>query len=202
MASSYLYHVMRHTDDQHNGGEFTELRGTHWTLAEANAAARKDLLNSWSRDFFETYEVTTDSDGMVDVEATCPEGEIMHVYIKRKQAPPRPQPPAPKAAPKSKPSSSKTGKGAASHADANVQPHALAPRHVWIIVQTDYEHHTDEEGRSHVASHLAFDCLEHANRDARLLLLEAAGQELDDDDSDPDFEEECDELNRGSADAP
>ena len=201
---THLIHPAGHTDDQHNGGEDTELRGTHWTLAAANAAARKDLLSSWSRDFFESYEVTTDSDGAVDVEATCPEGEIMHVYIERKKAPPRAQPPTPKATPRPKPSSSNAGKSLASGADPNVQPQALAPKHVWIILQTDYQHHSDEKGHSRIASDVAYDSLKIANDAARQLLLEAAWQELDDDhDSDEvDFDVECNELNRGSLDRP
>lgn len=76
-----------HTDDQHHGSEFTALRGLYWTLEEPNAAARTDLLDEWDDDFFESHEITEDEDGMVNVEATCPEGEIMCVYIEQNEAP-------------------------------------------------------------------------------------------------------------------
>ncbi|KZP33967.1 hypothetical protein FIBSPDRAFT_1035882, partial [Athelia psychrophila] len=210
MASSYMYHVMRHTDDQHHGVEDTDLRGTYWTLEEANAAARKDLTE-WSPDFFESYDVTMDDDGMVDIEATCPEGEIMHVYIEKKKAPPRPQPPIAKPIPETKPSSSATKeKSLTLDADLNVQLHALAPKDVWVILQTDYDHHTDEEGRSHLASAVVYDSLKRANEIARALLLEAAGhdpeeEQDEDDEMDEDevaFPVECSELNKGSLDKP
>ncbi|KZP14076.1 hypothetical protein FIBSPDRAFT_868683 [Athelia psychrophila] len=184
MASSYMYHVLRHCSD-----EGAELRGSYWTVEEANAAARRDLLNEWDRDDFDMYDVTSDSDGMVDIEANIPDGQNMHVYIQKKRAP---------LPPKSKTSSSnKRGRVMASDADPDVHPHALAPKHIWIIMQTDYEHHTDEQGRCHLASYTSFVSLSEANKAARDLLLEAAGIE-----DEEEMDVELNEVNTGSAKKP
>jgi hypothetical protein len=127
------------------------------------------LPDEWSLDFFEEYRETT-KDGMVSVKAMCPEGEAMSVYIRKKEMK---NPPA-----KSLASTNQTAQ----------------PSTVWIVLQTDYAHHTDEEGRSHVASSTAYDDLEDANAAARELLLEACGIE----DSDDEGGLELSEVNLGS----
>lgn len=134
--------------------------------------ASKDLLNEWERDFFEQYEASVDEEGMVNIEATCPEGEVMRVFVEKKRAPPGKTPP-PKAAVAS---------------GSTTQPGALAPKYVWIVMRTDYDHHTDEEGRSSVACSTAYDSLKQANEAARDLLLEACGVE-DGEDSLPEMNE-------------
>ncbi|KAJ7110358.1 hypothetical protein C8R43DRAFT_165558 [Mycena crocata] len=154
---AYLYHVMRHTDESYGGGE-TEIRGTYMTLEEANAAARVDLTKEWDLDFFNTYEVE-EEEGMVSVTAECPEGETMSVYIDKKAAP-------------NVVGSSKEKKSARSK-----PPREL--KEVWIIMQTDFEHHTDEEGRSDLASGSAYESLQDANQAAREALFEACGVEDD-----------------------
>lgn len=123
---------------------------------------------------FETYEEEVDDDGMVEIEATFPEGETMRVYVDKK--------PAPKSAKLAK---------KRTHTPA---PHPLAA--VWIVVQTDYEHHTDQVGHSHVASTYAYDTIKDANESAREILMETCGA----DDSDGKEELEFDqEENRGSS---
>ncbi|KAJ7606876.1 hypothetical protein FB45DRAFT_1040821 [Roridomyces roridus] len=52
-----------------------------------------------------------------------------------------------------------------------------APKDVWVIMQTDYDHHTDEEGRSHLASQVVFESLQEANKEARWALCETCGFE-------------------------
>ncbi|KAJ7292741.1 hypothetical protein C8J57DRAFT_1266934 [Mycena rebaudengoi] len=171
---AYLYHVMRHTNDQHNGGEHTEIRGTYTTLREANSAARVDLTKSWALDFFESHEVEVE-DGMVTVTGHCPEGEIMTVYIEKKPVPAGSRAPMQaKAAPK---------KTAAASVRSDL-------KEVWIIIQTDFEHHTDEEGRSDVASEMAYESVQDANRAARYVLMDACGVEDDDEWHDIELEEE------------
>ncbi|KAJ6611471.1 hypothetical protein B0H10DRAFT_2056089 [Mycena sp. CBHHK59/15] len=152
-SGEYIYHVMRHTEDHHNG-EHTEIRGTYATLKEANAAARVDLTKD--------HEVE-EEDGMVSVTAECPEGEIMTVYVEKKAAP--------KLVATLR--ASKQGKTTAKNPPATVSP----LKEVWIIVQTDYAHHTDEEGRSDVASSQAYEAVRDANFAARDALLDACGVE-------------------------
>ncbi|KAJ7640965.1 hypothetical protein FB45DRAFT_1053619 [Roridomyces roridus] len=147
-TDAYIYHVMRHTDDHHNGGSDTQVRGMYTTLKEANAAAR----------------VEEDDEGMVSVEAECPEGEMMSVYIEKKKAP-KGLTKAPTSKPKAKTSAEKPA----------------APKDVWVIMQTDYVHHTDEKGRSHLASSDAYGSLLEANEAGRSILCETCGFEEDDD---------------------
>ncbi|KAJ7455921.1 hypothetical protein B0H11DRAFT_2066292 [Mycena galericulata] len=168
---AYIYHVMRHTDDGHNGGD-TEIRGSYATLKEANAAARVDLTREWSPSFFDSHEIEVE-DGMVSVTAECPEGEIMNVYIEKTEAPGR----------------SKEKKLAAPKSQAT------SLKEVWIIVQTDFEHHTDEEGRSDIAVGTVYESLREANEAARYVLFETCGAE-DDEDELPGVE--LSEQNRGS----
>lgn len=142
-------------------------------MEEANAVARKDLLEEWDDDYFESYEVTEpeDNDGMVQVDATCPEGEIMQVSIVKMKAPPQPTS-------ESRTSlSTKNGKRPAVEEELEVRPHALAPKRVYVITQTDYDHHTDEDGRSHIAISVAYDTLEDANEAAREHLLDVSGED-------------------------
>ena len=67
-------------NDRHGGLQDTSVVGIFSSRNEANKAARADLLNEWSIDFFETYEVEED-DGLVVVTAICPEGEEMTVTV-------------------------------------------------------------------------------------------------------------------------
>ncbi|KAG8995618.1 hypothetical protein FRB95_011383 [Tulasnella sp. JGI-2019a] len=186
--SGFIYHVMRHTDDRHMGGEYTTLRGTHWTLKEANAAVRQDLIKEWSMDTFVEYEEEVDDDGIVEITATFPEGEIMRVYVDKK--------PAPK--PKSKPPVNPAVKEHMAHPATTMIVEPL--KAVWIVVQTDYQHHTDRKGRSHVVSDDAYDSLKAANEAAREALLETCGAEIN---SDDEYNEDSIEIgpeeNRGSA---
>ncbi|KAJ7675853.1 hypothetical protein DFH06DRAFT_1170764 [Mycena polygramma] len=178
-TDAYIYHVMRHTDDRHNGGEDTEIRGSYATLKEANAAARVDLTKEWDLNFFESHEVEVDSDGMVSVTAECPEGEIMSVFIEKKKVAQS----VAKVVQK---------KSTAQEADIPVL------KEVWIITQTDYEHHTDEEGRSSIAVSTVYESLREANEAARYALLDACGIE-DEDDDDTFAGIELTEENRDSA---
>jgi len=184
VTSSYIYHVLRHCSD-----EAAELRGSYWTVEEANAAARRDLLDEWDSDDFDMYDVSSDSDGMVDIAANVIDRQGIHVYIQKKRAPPPPK--------LKTPSSNGRGRGKVANLDTDVHPHALAPKHIWIIMQTDYEHYKDEQGRSHMASDTAFDSLVDANEMARDLLLEAA--EVEDEE---DMDMELNEVNTGSAKKP
>lgn len=80
-----VYYVTRKTIDYHNdyhgGIQDTAVVGTFSSRKEANEVARKDLLNDWNMDFFESYEVE-EEDGLVQVTALCPEGEEMTVTVK------------------------------------------------------------------------------------------------------------------------
>lgn len=51
---------------------------------------------------------------------------------------------------------------------------------VWVIVRTDYEHHTDRKGRSHIVS-AAYGTVKEANSAARKLLAAACRRPRDDD---------------------
>jgi hypothetical protein len=83
-----VYYVTRETIDYHNdftgGLQDTAVVGTFFSREEANQAARKDLLNEWNMDFFESYEVE-EEDGLVKVTAICPEGEEMTVTVEEGQ---------------------------------------------------------------------------------------------------------------------
>lgn len=65
----------------HENSEFDMLQGTYPTLAEANAAAERNLLKEWDRDFFPTYDVTRDAEGLVTVNAIALEGETFTVRV-------------------------------------------------------------------------------------------------------------------------
>src|SRR5271155_5739220 len=84
-AERAMYIVTRETIDYHNdprgGIHDNAIVGTFSSRKEANKAARTDLLNEWSMDFFESYEVE-EEDGLVTVTAICPEGEEMTVTVK------------------------------------------------------------------------------------------------------------------------
>jgi hypothetical protein len=68
-------------DNRNDFGDRTELRGTYATEALAKAAAKRDLLDEWDREFFELYKEDYDGHrGVYDVYAEFPEGEAMGVY--------------------------------------------------------------------------------------------------------------------------
>lgn len=81
-----VYHVIYEMIDYHNdpngGAREKSVKGTYVSLEKANEAARKELFYEWDRDFFEEYDEEVDH-GMVTIDATCPEGEQMSVYVKR-----------------------------------------------------------------------------------------------------------------------
>jgi hypothetical protein len=83
-----VYYVTRESIDYHNDRhgsiQDTAVVGTFFSRKEANQAARADLLNEWSMDFFESYEVE-EEDGLVKVTAVCPEGEEMTVTVEEGQ---------------------------------------------------------------------------------------------------------------------
>ena len=87
-ATRKVYYVTRETIDYHNdyngGIQDTAVIGTFSSRKKANQAARTDLLNEWSMDFFESYEVE-EEDGLVKVTALCPEGEEMTVTVEEGQ---------------------------------------------------------------------------------------------------------------------
>jgi hypothetical protein len=171
----FMYHVMRHTDDQHNGGEHTEIRGTYWTLDEANDAARHDLLREWSQDFFEEYEEEVDEDdGTVRIEAHCPEGEEMSVYVEKAAAPPKPGAPEP--------------------LKANLPRTSDA---LWIILVVISSDQDDDGSQVDLGNDAVYESLFEANEAAYDIFREKchveAGQPLD-----PDIREE----NRGSQTKP
>ncbi|KAJ7606826.1 hypothetical protein FB45DRAFT_351235 [Roridomyces roridus] len=173
-TEAYIYHVMRNTEDNHKiSPSSTEVRGTYLTLKEANAAARVDLTREWSPTFFESHEIEVDEEGRVSVEAECPDGEMMSVYIEKKKAP-KGLTKAATSKPKAKPQTE--------------EPAAL--KGVWVIMQTDYEHHTDEEGRSHLASSVAYESLREANQAARWVLCETCGFEEENELGEMDSEEQ------------
>ncbi|WWC59095.1 uncharacterized protein I303_101643 [Kwoniella dejecticola CBS 10117] len=97
MTTRPLYQVFRDGIDYHNdpsgGAQDSELRGSYGDYEEAKRAAKKDLTDEWDKDFFETYaEVENGGQtGLFQVNATCPEGEVMTVYIKKVD---RPVPPS------------------------------------------------------------------------------------------------------------
>lgn len=83
-----VYIVKRETIDYHNdpdgGVHYTKIVGTFSSRKEANQAARKDLLNSWDKSVFESYDVEEEN-GLVTVTATFPEGEEMTVTVEESQ---------------------------------------------------------------------------------------------------------------------
>lgn len=80
-----VYHVIRNEAYDGPSSSGASIQGTYETLKEANSAARKDLLNEWSRDVFEEYEEELDDEGKVSIQATFPEGEAMYVYVEEKK---------------------------------------------------------------------------------------------------------------------
>ncbi|KFY10328.1 hypothetical protein V491_07704 [Pseudogymnoascus sp. VKM F-3775] len=81
-----VYHVIQETIDYHNdrhgGAQNTAVKGTYVSLEKANEAARKELLQEWDMDFFEEYDEGM-ANGLVTINAICPKGEHMNVYVKR-----------------------------------------------------------------------------------------------------------------------
>lgn len=65
----------------HNNSAADMLQGTYPTLAEANAAAEANLLEEWDQDFFPTYEINRDADGLITVNAIALEGETFTVRV-------------------------------------------------------------------------------------------------------------------------
>lgn len=65
----------------HDNSEADMLQGTYPTLAEANAAAEANLLEGWHQDFFPTYEISRDADGLITVNAIAIEGETFTVRV-------------------------------------------------------------------------------------------------------------------------
>ncbi|KFY96161.1 hypothetical protein V500_02556 [Pseudogymnoascus sp. VKM F-4518 (FW-2643)] len=81
-AEQHIYVVTRQIVDPYNCHDSHEIRGTFKSLAAANAAARKDLISDWDKDYFETYEIEEVS-GMVHIVAACPEGKEMVVMVEK-----------------------------------------------------------------------------------------------------------------------
>lgn len=83
-----VYQVFRSEDTTtswdtawHDNSSTDVLQGTYSTLAEANTAAEGNLLEEWDRDFFTTYEVGRDADGLAVVRAVAEEGETFTVRV-------------------------------------------------------------------------------------------------------------------------
>ncbi|RXK42575.1 hypothetical protein M231_00129 [Tremella mesenterica] len=85
MTAETLYHVMRRTTDHHiyDGDSNVEIRSIWRTYGEAREAAERDLLDEWSEDFFVEYEVNEDEYDDFMIQAVCPEGEEMEVYVEK-----------------------------------------------------------------------------------------------------------------------
>lgn len=87
-AAGTVYQVLRDEDSTtswdtawHDNSTADMLQGTYSTLAAANAAAETNLLEEWDRDFFTTYEVGRDVEGLVTVNAVAEEGETFTVRV-------------------------------------------------------------------------------------------------------------------------
>ncbi|OCF38875.1 hypothetical protein I317_07324 [Kwoniella heveanensis CBS 569] len=157
----------------------TEFRGIYYSFREAKAAARGDLLTEWDRDFFVGYEEdeeNSDADRRFEINAECPEGETMRVYVEEYTLPPRPgtlvpapstaTAPAPAGRPLADISESLAQRSSASAARA--QPSGppttpTLPSKVYIILESTTEHHTDRQGRTKVQSKFAYTSLREAN---------------------------------------
>lgn len=169
------------TQDNHNAGiESTELQDTFSNLKEACAEVKRNLPTSWSEDFFVEYEVQgKDGTENLRVEAECPEGEVMHVYIEKKLL---------------------AGAPAATNNEPNAQPTTTTTtsvnRHatIYILIQETKLDHTDEETQNEVVSGQAYDNLLAANEAAWYYLrTEVIGME--DPDDDDEMRGELDEEN-------
>jgi hypothetical protein len=83
VEQQHTYKVMRETIDPYHCHDNLETVGTYDTLEAANKAARQNLTEEWGTDYFAEFKVE-EVDGMVRVDAMCPDGESMTVRIKKK----------------------------------------------------------------------------------------------------------------------
>lgn len=169
---AFIYHVVRNTDDPNQGGSSSDIVGSYWTLAEANAVARNDLISGWGKEFFQDYGEEVDRQGMVSISGQCPEGEVITVVVRKKPAP-KPLAATSTIRPHAHSKPSPGPRRAASEAPAVLSA-------VWLIVQTDYEDPTDDKGRTRL-SKAYYDTVKEANEDAREALAVACGRRRDDD---------------------
>lgn len=65
----------------HDQSEFRVLQGTYKTLAQANRAAERNLLEEWSRDSFDEEYTVVVQDGRVKVHAVGMEGTTFDVEV-------------------------------------------------------------------------------------------------------------------------
>jgi hypothetical protein len=203
MAGQYMYHVTRE-NRYDRFGDSTEIRGTYWTVREANEAARRDLTDEWDVGFFDVYrEMKTDDcsdyDGdeghvseddeddenqeevPIKIRALCPEGEVMIVRVEKTLAP------SSSAAvfsilqgiPASLPRSSRP----VSHA----QIQSTLPRRFWAVYTFSIKDSNDSGVSNNMPrheDHVIYGSLTHANVAAHDLLLEELsikdGGDLDD----------------------
>ena len=73
-----VYTVVRTTEDPFDVNNDTEIRGTYQSLAEANKAVERDLIDEFGRDFFYSYRVSK-TNGRSEVDSVCGEGEEVRV---------------------------------------------------------------------------------------------------------------------------
>lgn len=78
------YTVIRETIDPDNCHDNLEILGSYDTLAAANEVARNNMVEEWGTDYFEEVEVE-EVDGMVQVNAMCPDGEAMCVRVEKSE---------------------------------------------------------------------------------------------------------------------
>jgi hypothetical protein len=74
-----VYIVLRHEESQF--GDDTIIQGVFRSSLSAADAVRQNVINEWSKDFFDVYEETVDEMDFPCVNVECPEGEHMNVYM-------------------------------------------------------------------------------------------------------------------------
>lgn len=205
-----------------DGQSGAEPVGSFCSIPEACAEVRAHLLKHHTRDWYDSYEVVDAEDEDEDcedytIEAECPEGESMRVYIAKTRMPQelakllQAAPPAQSSSTISQPATQPDRKAVA-QATASTAT-AAAPvqsrrRKVWILIKETQEHHTDDETRDEVIPYSAYDTLKGANDAAFDFLLNDICGEGEDGGSDSEDEfgsslpYDNDEENRGSETLP
>ena len=82
VEQQHTYTVIQETIDSYHCHDDLEILGAYDTLSAANKVARNSMIEEWGTDYFVEFEVE-EVDGMVHVDAMCPDGESMTVRIEK-----------------------------------------------------------------------------------------------------------------------
>lgn len=170
-----------------DGAEITDLEDSFYTLSEACTEVRQVLLREHDKSWYTSYEFEDVEDETGDedceeltIEAECPEGERVRVYIEKKKIKSRPI---------------QAVKSLKRKAPQKIDRNG----NIYILKQETQEHHDVQVQQTEVVSGQAYDNLLEANQAARAYLLEEILGIEDEDVGDLPCEGEEDNVNSSHA---